>query len=141
MLKNQLIGHITISDAQLSWREAIRASAQDLLNHQFITEQYIQDVISNVEQNGAYIVLVPHIALPHARSNGNVLKTGISCLKLTNATMFPDNQPVSLLFFLATNDDSHLDMLADFADILSEDEKIDALKQAQTEEQILAVFN
>lgn len=43
-----------------------------------ITPKYIQDMIDNVNKNGPYIVIVPGIAMPHARNEGGVIKTGIS---------------------------------------------------------------
>ncbi|WP_392558869.1 PTS sugar transporter subunit IIA [Orbus mooreae] len=141
MIKSQIAERIIISDENLNWQESIQLASQQLIDEGAISPQYVEDMILNVEKNGSYIVLVPYIALPHARSNGNVFKTSISCLKLTNPVMFPDEQPVSVFFVLATNDDSHLDILGDFADVLSEKEKVEQLKEAKTKQDILAVFN
>ena len=138
MLSEQLKGNIHFLNSVSSWEEAIKESATPLLNDGSITPQYVEDMIENVHKNGPYIVIVPGIAMPHAKNEGGVVKTGISLLKLEEAVPFPENKKVNLLFTLAAEDTSgHLDLISDLSSLLIEDEVREKLEQANSEEEIL----
>ncbi|WP_392561835.1 PTS sugar transporter subunit IIA [Orbus sturtevantii] len=142
MITELLMDNFYFSDRQLSWQEAICLAANPLLNKGAITQNYINDVIKNIEINGSYIVLVPEIALPHARSNGNVLQTAMSFLKLTHPVTFPDGMSVTVMFFLASTDsDGHLDVLVELAEILADKNNQNLFRTAKKQEQILAILN
>jgi len=142
MITELLMDNLCFSDRQLSWQEAIILAANPLLNKGDITQDYINDVIKNIEINGSYMVLVPEIALPHAKSNGNVLRTSMSFLKLTHPVIFPDGVAVSVMFFLASeNSDGHLDVLVEFAEILADKSNQNLFKTATSKEHILTIFN
>ena len=78
------------------------------------------------------------IAIPHCRIDNCSQITG-SLIKLENRVDFdaPDNDPVDLLFVLLVPDeahDEHLTALATLAELFSNDEYIDRLRQANTNE-------
>ncbi|REJ11074.1 PTS sugar transporter subunit IIA [Halobacillus trueperi] len=138
MLSEQLKGNIHFLKSVNSWEEAISESATPLLDDGSITPKYVEDMIENVHKNGPYIVIVPGIAMPHAKNEGGVVKTGISLLKLEEAVPFPENKKVNLLFTLAAEDTSgHLDLISDLSSLLIEDEVREKLEQANSEEEIL----
>lgn len=138
MLSEQLKGKIHFLNSVNSWEEAITESAAPLLNDGSITPQYVEDMIQNVHKNGPYIVIVPGIAMPHAKNEGSVVKTGITLLKLEEAVSFPENKEVNLLFTLAAEDTSgHLDLISDLSSLLIEDEVREKLEQAECEQEIL----
>lgn len=138
MLSEQLKGNIHFLKSVNSWEEAITESAAPLLDDGSITPKYVEDMIENVHKNGPYIVIVPGIAMPHAKNEGGVVKTGISLLKLEEAVPFPENKKVNLLFTLAAEDTSgHLDLISDLSSLLIEDEVREKLEQANSEEEIL----
>ncbi|QIQ20579.1 PTS sugar transporter subunit IIA [Zophobihabitans entericus] len=142
MLTELLADNIHFSNQQLAWQDAITLASQPLLDQGYITQNYVDDIVKNIETNGSYLVLVPEIALPHARSNGNVSQTSMSFLKLNNPVIFPDGQPVSVMLVLASADnDGHLDVLVEFAETLTDKEQQHLLKTATTKEQILTIFN
>ena len=74
MLKEQLTGNTKFVETVGSWQEAIRLGAKPLLAQGIIEEAYIDAMIQNVLDNGNYIILLPQVAMPHARpeagSNG-----------------------------------------------------------------------
>ncbi|RDY70627.1 PTS sugar transporter subunit IIA [Halobacillus sp. SY10] len=138
MLSEQLKGNIHFLKSVNSWEEAITESAAPLLDDGSITPEYVEDMIENVHKNGPYIVIVPGIAMPHAKNEGGVVKTGISLLKLEEAVPFPENKKVNLLFTLAAEDTSgHLDLISDLSSLLIEDEVREKLEQANSEKEIL----
>ena len=58
---------IHLEDRVDNWKDAIRLAADPLLQNQYIFEEYINEMIVNVEKLGPYIVIAPKIAIPHAR--------------------------------------------------------------------------
>ncbi len=138
MLSEYLKDNINFVDNVFSWEEAIKIGAKPLLEKGYITPKYVEDMITNVKKNGSYIVIVPDIAMPHARNEGGVIKTGISFLKLKNHTVFPEDKEVSILLTLAAKDNSeHLELLSNLSSILIEEDVREKFKNYNTKEEIL----
>ena len=105
--------------------EAIRISGSSLKNAGFIKEEYIEEMIKNVEQNGSYMVVNDIVALPHARTENLVNKTGMSLLVIKNKVIFPDNKKVKLvLSFSSFDQKEHIDALTKFVTLLENKEFI-----------------
>ncbi|WP_053218252.1 PTS sugar transporter subunit IIA [Virgibacillus senegalensis] len=142
MLSEYLQGNVNFIDSVTSWEEAIETAASPLLKNQSITTKYIQDMIKNVHENGPYIVIAPGIAMPHAKNEGGVLKTGISFLKLDKPVLFPENKEVNVLFVLAAVDSSgHLDLISDLSELLIDDSMMGQLKDATSEKEVIELVN
>ena len=62
--------------------EAIRRSGEILKSNGYVKDEYIEDMVKAVEELGPYIVIIPHIAIAHARPSESVLKNGISLVTL-----------------------------------------------------------
>lgn len=141
MLSEYLKNHVNFLESVPSWEEAIQLAAQPLLDQDFITLTYTQEMIDNVKKNGPYIVIVPGIAMPHAKNKGSVLKTGVSFLKLSKPVLFPEDKEVSILFVLAAKDDSqHLDLISDLSSILIEEETLEKFKNVSSEAELIALI-
>ncbi|MGI2328376.1 PTS sugar transporter subunit IIA [Planococcus sp. YIM B11945] len=141
MLSDYLKGNTLFLEEVSSWEESIQAAAQPLLQKGFITPKYIQDMIDSVNVNGPYIVLVPGIAMPHAKNEGGVIKTGISFLKLNNAVLFPEAKEVNILFVLAAEDTTgHLDLISDLSSLLIDDDILEDFKNAKNEEEVIRLI-
>lgn len=120
--------HLIFRKRVVNWQAAISLAAQPLLVDQIIEEKYIAAMIENVLKLGDYMVLVPRVAMPHARPEEGVLKTGFSILKLDDPIVFGESQKVSLIICLATNNnDTHLAMLQKISALIDEESKVDAL--------------
>lgn len=140
---SQLIGdRVYFKDQMSSWEGAIKTAAQPLLEEGFIKPEYIDAMIENVNQNGAYMIIVPGFAMPHARPECGAIKTGMSVLHLEQPVVFPDDQEVKVLLVLAAADSNvHLDAMADLAEVLIDDDKMEQLFKAKEVQQIKEVFN
>ncbi|BBE27010.1 phosphotransferase system mannitol fructose-specific IIA domain-containing protein [Latilactobacillus sakei subsp. carnosus DSM 15831] len=119
------------------WREALRVASSTLKEKQLITDDYVDEIIKNVEKNGAYIVIVPGVVMPHAlATSAGVLGTGISFTKFSEPVSFdPDDEEKQgkLFFTLAAKDDAqHLKNIQDLMDLLMIDGMIDALSAIET---------
>ncbi len=125
-----------------SWEESIRLAAKPLLDNEYINSNYIEAIINNVKNNGPYIVVAPKIALPHARSEEGVKKTGFCIAKLDTPIMYPDNKEVSLLICLAAKDSSdHIDILTYLSEFLTDDERMEKALLCNSLEELKGVFS
>jgi PTS system mannitol-specific IIA component/PTS system ascorbate-specific IIA component len=80
--------------------------------------------------------------MPHARHEFGAIKTGISFLKVNQPVLFPGDEPVYLFFTLsAETNDGHLDLLADLGEALTDSDKVQALKESISEEDVLNIFS
>lgn len=120
--------YYNVISAVSSWEEGIRQSAEPLLVNNIVNEEYVDAMINNVKVNGNYIIISPYIAMPHARSEYGALDTGFSILKLKEGVEFPNNKPVKVFItFASTDNERHLEILQEFALILSDEKNLDVL--------------
>lgn len=133
MLKSFLVPeHIQIVENVADWREAVCLCARPLLDHGFITRNYVDTIFSEYEASGPYFVIAPRIAIPHARPEDGVNKQGLSLLIVRDGVNFEcDNDPVRIIVMLcATDSTSHVNMLSTLAEMLGDTETVMALSQA-----------
>lgn len=128
------------------WREAIRLASQPLLELDYITEQYTESMIASVEKYGPYIVLAPHVAIPHAKPTDGSKKLGISLLQLKDAVRF--EHPVkrtevfaNLIFVLSIVDNhSHLNLLKRIYSLAENESVISKVIEASDKKDILKII-
>lgn len=138
MLKEQLKGNTMFVDKIDSWQEAIRKGAQPLLEKNLIEEAYIDAMIQNVLDNGNYIILLPQVAMPHARPEYGSKGIGITFLHLNEAVLFPGKEPVNVLFTLASDSpDGHLELIANLGELLSDEELYQKVIKVNSEQALL----
>ncbi len=89
------------------WREAIRVAGNILVEYGYASPNYIDLMITNVEEYGPYCVISKGLALAHAESKGTVSHSGMSLLILKDGVNFnhKSNDPVFLVFCFCVNDD------------------------------------
>lgn len=138
MLKEMLENNINVIDEVSSWEEAIKIAAAPLKENGFIKEEYISAMLENVVNNGPYIIIMPGLAIPHARPEHGVLKTGMSLLKLLKSVRFPEDKEVELIIVLAANDsDVHMELISELTNLLMEDEAMGKLFSSRSKEEVL----
>lgn len=130
------------------WQEAIRLAAQPLLKEKIIEESYIDGMIASVNELGAYIVLAPKVAVPHASPDKGVNDLGIALLQLEKPVNFDieeegdEDKAVQLVFVLAAVDSSsHLKALQELSLILDDDDHIEAIIAAKSKNEILDLMS
>lgn len=130
---------IQIKHSVTNWRQAISLAAQPLLSRQWITQNYINRMIQNVEQHGPYIVVAPKIAIAHAKPEDGALKLGMSLLKVENEVPFSNHQKhhVQIVIVLVTVDNkSHLKALSQLIKLFSNQKNIDHLLELQSSREV-----
>lgn len=97
-------------------------------------------MIANVDEMGPYVVIAPEIALPHARPEYGVKKIGMSLLRLGESVYFSkeERHRASLIVVLAAVDnEKHLKALAQLSTMLSDEEMLQKLMDAESIEEIM----
>ena len=125
------------------WQGAIRAVGSLMVADGAVEERFVDAMIRVAIEFGPYIVVAPGIALPHARPEDGVIEASIGIIRLKNPVNFgnEDNDPVYLVVALAAVDqEQHIDGLRQLALVLGDDEKIVAIKEATTREELLDIF-
>lgn len=136
MLMDFLEDHIQVVEAVDSWEDSVRQSARVLLEKKYITDNYVDAMVKSVHMNGSYIVIIPNVAMPHARPEEGLNKSCLSFLKINQPVMYPQDQEVRLVFVLAGNDnEGHIDLISSLADLLEDKQAVKALLQAKTPEE------
>lgn len=138
MLKEQLTGNTMFIDTIESWQEAIRMGAEPLVNNGIVEKAYVEAIIQNVLENGNYIILLPQVAMPHARPEYGSMGVGLTFLRVKEPVMFPGEEPVKIFFTLSSDSpDGHLDLIANLGELLSDEDRYQKLFDVKTEEELL----
>ncbi|MDI2097925.1 PTS sugar transporter subunit IIA [Ruicaihuangia caeni] len=126
-----------------NWREAIRLAGKGLVESGATTDEYTDEMIEAVEQNGPYIVIAPGLALAHSRPSPAVLRAGLSWVGLTEPVEFghATNDPVRLIIGLAALDhDAHLEVMSTLALALSDETRFERLLGATSPGEVRALL-
>lgn len=137
-MKNILNGQIQVVESAENWEKAIETAAQPLIKNGKIKYGYVENIIKNIKELGPYIILLPGVAVPHARPDENVIESSLSLLKINKGVSFSeDTEDVKLMFVLAAKDsNSHIDIIEQLTELLGDDEKIERLMNAETVEEV-----
>lgn len=137
-MKNILNGQIQVVESAENWEKAIETAAQPLIKNGKIKYGYVENIIKNIKELGPYIILLPGVAMPHARPDENVIESSLSLLKINKGVSFSeDTEDVKLMFVLAAKDsNSHIDIIEQLTELLGDDEKIEKLMNAKTVEEV-----
>lgn len=123
--------------------QAIRAAGQLLVDSGAAEGSYVEAMVSAYRNNGPYIVIAPHIALPHAKAENGVREASVSFVRLRRPVMFghPENDPVELVFALGSSSSSdHIALLRRLTTLLNDPANVEALKEAKTAEEIESII-
>jgi ascorbate PTS system EIIA or EIIAB component len=136
-------GSILIKGSVDDRSAAIELAGELLVASGKAKKSYVQSMLEAVEKFGPYIVIAPGIALAHGKPSNEVIETGLSLLVLESAIEFQhsQNDPVQLVFGLAATDhDSHIELMADLAQFLSDHERVNSLLTCSDSSQIRALL-
>lgn len=137
-IKNILNNAIQVIENIESWEKAIEVGATPLIENKKIRYGYVENMIQNIKNLGPYVILIPGVAMPHARPDENVLESSLSLLKINEGVKFSeDTDKVYLVFCLAAKDSgSHIEIIEKLTEVLGDDEKIEKLIASKTLEEL-----
>jgi mannitol/fructose-specific phosphotransferase system IIA component (Ntr-type) len=115
------------------WQQAIEISMEALLANNIIEQRYITAIKHSTQENGAYYILTPEIAMPHARPEEGAKETGLTLTLFPAGVYFNDDNPrIKVLIGLAARDaDSHINAIQLLSEMFCDDHLIEQLTQAQ----------
>lgn len=99
-------GHIQLDVECSDWKDAVRKSAMPLLEKGYIEERYIDAMISNIEENGPYVVISKGFAIPHEGLEAGSIKIGMNLIRLKTPVVFNADEmdPVEFVCCLSAID-------------------------------------
>lgn len=134
---------IILNKNVLDKEQAIRLAAAPLIKNGDIKEEYVDEILSTLEELGPYMAIMPGIVIAHSRPGEFVKNECISMITLNEPVEFghKDNDPIEIIFVIAAKENGgHLDALQDLARILIDDEAVSKLKKATKVEEVLELF-
>ena len=132
-----------VNDQSYTWEEAVKTTTCYLEAKGYVTADYADAIIQSTIDNGPYYVLCPGIAMPHARPESGVLKTGLGIHIFPNAIDFGSDQgPANILFTLAATDsDTHIEVIQALSEMLVDEDSITKLIGASSKDEILNIIS
>lgn len=147
-LKEALIENNSISlqcEAK-DWKTAIKIGTDLLEKSGAITENYYNAIIENTEKYGPYYIIVPGVAMPHARPEAGVKKDSFSLVTLKEPVIFEMDGAKEEVYILvtlaATSSENHNEFgIVQVADLFEDEENVERIKIAKNIEEILNLMN
>lgn len=121
--------------------DAIEDIARDLVEKGLVAEGYEKGMLAREQQNSTF--LGNGIAIPHGTTDTRDLvnQTGVQIHHFSEGVDWGDGNTVYLAIGIAAKSDEHLGILKQLTHVLSADGVEDALKKAQSTDDILAILN
>ena len=134
--------NVQILESAMDWKDAIRKSTLPLEKDNFVTVDYKEGIIQNVETLGPYICIAPHVAMPHARPEQGALKTQIAVTLFRKEVTFNREDATANLFITlaAADADSHLQVLVKISELLQDEVKAAQILNAADEKELYGYF-
>ncbi|VSX21094.1 phosphotransferase system sugar-specific EII component [Streptococcus pneumoniae] len=79
-----------------NWKEAVKVAVDPLIESGAILPEYYDAIIESTEEYGPYYILMPGMAMPHARPEAGVQSDAFSLITLQNPVVFSDGKEVSV---------------------------------------------
>ena len=133
---------IRIHDSAEDWQQAIELSCAALIEKGAIKPSYVQAIFRSHAELGPYYVVGPGIAMPHARPEDGVNQMALGLTVIREGVNFnaEENDPVKLLVTLAATDsNSHVDAIAQLAELFMNDEHIEEICRAQSVADVIKI--
>ena len=120
------------------WEEVIKIGGDLLKRDGCIEENYIKDIIDNVNKFGNYMILSPNVAMPHASMNDSVNETGFSMVITKKPIRFGlENKSVQIFIILAATDKiKHVQALREIMYILERKKIVSLMLSSTSKEEV-----
>lgn len=136
--------HINIfRDYKFDWKEAIKHSSNILLKENKISQKYIDQMITNILENKAVVVLGDKIAMPHATSKDGVNEIAFSFNVFKNEIVFPNKNKskINIIIILAPIDsEKHITPMLELINVLQEKSNIKKIMNSCSKKEIYNIL-
>ncbi|WNZ91508.1 PTS sugar transporter subunit IIA [Streptococcus iniae] len=126
-----------------TWQEAVKLSVDPLIESGAVKEEYYDAIIESTEEYGPYYILMPGMAMPHARPEAGVQKDAFSLITLKEPVTFSDGKQAQVLLALAaTSSAIHASVaIPQIIALFELENAIERLATCQTKEDVLAMVD
>ncbi|CDD70572.1 MULTISPECIES: BglG family transcription antiterminator [Anaerostipes] len=125
------------------WKDAIRRSAEQLVDQGYIEDRYVDAMIESVNEYGPYIVLSPGFAMPHAKVEEGSIRLGMHLIRLKNPVPFgvEELDPIEFVCCLSAIDHrSYLKAFFNLVNMLKDEEYRKKLHEAVDGEEMARII-
>lgn len=136
LAKENVLLNVTLGSKE----EAIRKTGQVLVDNGYVGDDYIEKMLAREELTSTY--MGNYIAIPHGTEDAKkmVEHSGLSIIQAPNGVDFGGGNIVKILIGIAGKGDEHLEILSKIALVCADEENVNKLVAAKTEEEILSLF-
>lgn len=132
---------IQILDEVLPWEEAVRMTAAPLMRRGDVTEQYVEQAISNIRDDKPFIMIADGVIIAHAGVDDGAKRVCLSLLTMPERINVADYMEADVIIMIGTPDPTkHLDVLEQLNEILEEKKSLQILRNAKQPEDILQLI-
>lgn len=141
-----LIGdNIVISNEQnLTVDAALELTCSKLVEQGKVEATYLEAIKQKHKEIGAYYVLAPKIAMPHARPEDGVNEAALQITVFKNGVDLESEDNGNVFFSVtlaALDSDSHIQTIVALSELFQNDDDIDAIIGAENESAIAEILN
>lgn len=126
-----------------TWEQAVYQCIDPLIKSGAVEKKYYDAIIASTEKYGPYYILMPGMAMPHARPENGVKKNAFSLITLKKPVTFSDGKTVSVLVGLAAmSSDIHTGLaIPQIVAVFELDNIIKKMTDAKTKQDILSLID
>ncbi len=140
MTGRQLFDGIEYNREQYTdWRQVVDHAAEFFISHRFAEKAYFEYVKKDLEDNEAYMVIVPHIVLLHSAPEHGALRNAFHFMKLEHPVNFCHecNDPVRIVIsFACTSSQEHLESIERLAAMLMDENFVSRIFEISSEPEL-----
>lgn len=126
---------IQLNLATNSWEEAFYVAATPLIEAEIVSRRYIDKIIQTTYEEGPYMVISDHVALPHARPEDGAKEVGLGIMVLKEPIKILGKTPMKYIFTLAAVDSKkHLTALAELVALIDRPDFFNMLDSVSSKE-------
>lgn len=136
-------GIVITQEQNLSVDAALELTCSSLIDNGKVKPSYLEAIKQKHKEIGAYYVLAPKIAMPHARPEDGVNEASLQVTVFKNGVDLEsdDNGDVYFSITLAAMDsDSHIQTIMALSELFQNDEDIDAIIAADNQSEIASIL-
>ncbi|MCC9023410.1 PTS sugar transporter subunit IIA [Bacillus nakamurai] len=133
--------NIKLNQTVKSKEDAIQLAGQTLIDNGYVKDGYVAKMFEREETSSTF--MGNFIAIPHGTEDAKeeVLHSGISVIQIPDGVEYGEGNTAKVVFGIAGKNNEHLDILSNIAIVCSEEENIERLINAKTEEELAAIFS
>jgi mannitol PTS system EIIA component len=120
--------------------EAIRRAGSLLVQNGNVEDRYIDSMLEREQSVSTF--MGNDVAIPHGTEDSKqwVTRSGLSILTVPEGVEYGNGDRARLIIGIAGKGDEHLEILSRVAIVVSEEENVDKIVNAQTKEELLSYF-